>query len=401
MTNYNLLILLLFLSLFCKSQDTIYYSFNNLETNRNAKYFGLKEYPTTDSNQVILTKYRFNKTPLSRTFYSNYLDKVKHNQQMLFDSSGMLAKTISYNFDTLHGPYITYDSIGKVAQKEVYYKGNLTFIDTSLFHKNQQLIKKREMKYTDPPIFQGCEKYYDKETRIRCTYNSMRYFFNQYKLPQKAEDENITGSIRLSFYINKNGEIINPTISGRSIDSYIFDSTAIDMAYKLPKFIPASEFGEAKYYKMNFIIHFNPDMEHSELSNNTYYQTNYGFRTIRDRGIITQKADRMPIWKGCQLKGFQVTQDDCTEYQLERFIRKNVVYPEKFKKEKLRESVLVRFTVDESGKTKNVKLVFDSEFKEFNDAALMVFELFPTFTPARKDGKPIPFDMSAAVNFKW
>lgn len=400
-------VLIALLTLFCtisSSQEKIFYKHNNIQVSgKNIfSYHGVLEYPTEDQNQVILTKYYPNGVPMSRTFYFDYKNKIKHNVQMLFKDNGQLAKTISYNYDSLHGPIQYYDSQGVIVARELYESNELVYSESK--DNVEVSIKEKFRNIQDMPVFEGCEGFLDEGKRNRCSLEKLYKIIEERSIySEEAAKKGVKGIVYVSCLVDEHGKVINPSIIARSMESAMFDTLCINVVSSLPDFIPGTEYGEPSSIQLNLRFSFYPKDRDGELKLNTYYFDN-GWssigRELRERGIKTQEVDRMPIWKGCESKGFDETEDDCTEWRIERYIRKNVIYPSKFKKQDLREGVLVRFTVSKEGKTENIKLVKKSEFEEFNEEASRVVASLPKFIPAKRGEETAAYDFCVNVNFR-
>ncbi len=96
-------------------------------------------------------------------------------------------------------------------------------------------------------------------------------------------------------------------------------------------------------------------------------------------------------------------EDDKKESQIkascdEDELRKNIVYPEKAKKDGIEGKVVVRVLVDKNGKIQN-KIIEHSTDRIFNEAAVEAIDK-TKFEPAKLNGKPIKGWVSVPVEFK-
>ena len=75
------------------------------------------------------------------------------------------------------------------------------------------------------------------------------------------------------------------------------------------------------------------------------------------------------------------------------------VYPAALKKQGIEADVSVRITIDETGKVTAVKVVRGSPHPDFNESARQS-AFAEEFTPATRDGVPIPFLVSFTYRFR-
>ena len=83
---------------------------------------------------------------------------------------------------------------------------------------------------------------------------------------------------------------------------------------------------------------------------------------------------------------------------LDRWVRKNLKYPERGIEEKIQGIVIVILTIDEKG------ILSIKEIREGNpllqEEACRVFDGFPQLFPALQGGKPVSITISYAIRFK-
>ncbi len=79
-------------------------------------------------------------------------------------------------------------------------------------------------------------------------------------------------------------------------------------------------------------------------------------------------------------------------------IKSRVVYPKIASKNNVTDRVVAKFTINEKGKVKNVKIV-KGKWIELNDAVELALLDLPRFIPATKNGKPIKFECVIPITF--
>ena len=83
---------------------------------------------------------------------------------------------------------------------------------------------------------------------------------------------------------------------------------------------------------------------------------------------------------------------------LRKFIVKELNYPKKAEKEGREATILVIFTVDESGHISDPR-VFHGDASYFNEEALRIVNSFPNWIPGKIDGFPAPLQATVQIDF--
>jgi TonB family protein len=84
---------------------------------------------------------------------------------------------------------------------------------------------------------------------------------------------------------------------------------------------------------------------------------------------------------------------------LRRFVEKELKYPQEARRRGMEGSVIVLFTVDETGNVKDPTVV-NGDMDYFNNEALRVVGKFPRWTPGEVDGVPSPVQVSIPIEFR-
>ena len=88
---------------------------------------------------------------------------------------------------------------------------------------------------------------------------------------------------------------------------------------------------------------------------------------------------------------------DATEFA--KYVARNMQYPQNCKEAKIDGRVLLSFTVSSQGKVSSVRILRSSESVELDSEAVRVVKSSPDWTPATKDGKPVPVTFTFPVIF--
>lgn len=84
--------------------------------------------------------------------------------------------------------------------------------------------------------------------------------------------------------------------------------------------------------------------------------------------------------------------------ELKTYIYSNLVYPAEMKKKGISGEVMVQFTVPASGKLRDITAVSSTQ-KEFEAAAVKVFEGMPNWSPGKQRGKAVRVNVVIPVKF--
>jgi TonB family protein len=91
---------------------------------------------------------------------------------------------------------------------------------------------------------------------------------------------------------------------------------------------------------------------------------------------------------------------------LSAFIVKNIVYPEKAKKEGITANIYVQFVVSKTGKVENVVVVktednkvVKTDYEIFSAEAIRVISLMPDWTPGLLNGEPVNVSFTIPIKF--
>jgi len=106
------------------------------------------------------------------------------------------------------------------------------------------------------PYFQGCEKLKNgSDKKRKCSNETLVSFLaHNVKYPDSAKTAGTEGTVYVSFIIDENGEVTNPSII-RDIGNGCGDA-AIDVLEKMPKWEPGVHEGKKVKVKLNLPIHF-------------------------------------------------------------------------------------------------------------------------------------------------
>lgn len=191
-----------------------------------------------------------------------YFDNLRHGDFISYDTSGIVEDVSFYNLDTLKTNVVYWRSGGKrqkitygtkmqIAERQVYYEnGNLAIkqkyssdnklIDSAYLGTDGNLVKILEIE-TPPNFPGGLKRFYE-------------YIGRRLKYPTNAAQQNIQGTVSVSFTITETGKLTDITIN-RSVYPSI-DREAERVISMSPRWEPGKLFGENIRVKYTIPIGF-------------------------------------------------------------------------------------------------------------------------------------------------
>lgn len=118
-----------------------------------------------------------------------------------------------------------------------------------------------------------------------------------------------------------------------------------------------------------------------------------------DSSILTA-VDIPPLFEGCDDPLISEEQRQaCSVPKIQAFINQNIVYPDSARSHSIEGVVVVRFSVTETGKITDLRLVRNIGFG-CGQEAMKVVRMMPKFRPALRNGKPVATEMTLPIRFK-
>ncbi|MBO9703853.1 MAG: energy transducer TonB [Sporocytophaga sp.] len=120
---------------------------------------------------------------------------------------------------------------------------------------------------------------------------------------------------------------------------------------------------------------------------------------VHESSIVNSKGERIyPDKKKNKSEDTDNFRPPVCPYNLEKFFRENIKYPEEGLKNKLEGKVFVEFTIDSTGKIINPRIVRGLG-NGFDEEVMRVFQLMPDWKPGYSDGKPVDSKKVLPVEF--
>ena len=217
----------------------------------------------------------------------------------------------------------------------------------------------------DPVPFQHVE--------VKPTFNGgdanqfSRWVNQQLEYPEKCKKEGISGRVTLSFTVSETGKVTDVKVL-RGVHKDL-DNEAIRVVSSSPDWTPGEANGKVVAVSYTFPIIFQTKKpENSDV-------------------VPLQFADTKPGFNGGDVNEFS------------KWVAQHLVYPENCKKEGISGRVTMSFTVSETGKVTDVK-VLRGVHKDLDNEAIRVVSSSPDWTPGIADGKAVAIKYTFPVLFQ-
>ena len=194
-----------------------------------------------------------------------------------------------------------------------------------------------------------------------------RWVNQQLEYPENCKKEGISGRVTLSFTVSETGKVTDVKVL-RGVHKDL-DNEAIRVVSSSPDWTPGKVDGKAVAVSYNFPIIFQ-----TKKPENTDV-------------VPFQFADTKPGFNGGDVNEFS------------KWVAQHLIYPENCKKEGISGRVTLSFTVSETGKVTDVK-VLRGVHKDLDNEAIRVVSSSPDWTPGTAEGKAVAIKYTFPVLFQ-
>lgn len=191
--------------------------------------------------------------------------------------------------------------------------------------------------------------------------------------PQKAKELGITGKVYVAFIVNKNGEIDSVKVL-RGVGSGLDEEAVRVVKLMNGKWIPGRLNGNTVNVRYNIPFHFKLSVPPRPVPD-----------TAKEEVFVI--VETMPVFIG-------------GDEAKEKFIKKNLEYPENAKKQKKEGTVHVLFVVDTLGNVKDVKIGRGVGYGMDEEAIRIIKLMSGKWTPGMHNGKKVNVQLSIAIKFR-
>ena len=100
-------------------------------------------------------------------------------------------------------------------------------------------------------------------------------------------------------------------------------------------------------------------------------------------------VEQMPMFGDCK-------DDECTTYEIMKFIYRNFKYPEISRQNGVEGRIILEFVVEKCGHVDRIKILRGLD-KHIDKAAIESIKLLPKFTPGKQIGKAVPVKYTVPI----
>ena len=191
----------------------------------------------------------------------NYKEGQRDGEWIRKNDSGDISARFNYIQGKLEGEYIRYDSTGTVSLREVYLDNKLIETSANTDSLMEADSTREVFKIVEEfPSFPGCEeiKNSDYQTYKKCAERKLlEYVYATIKYPKIARKNEVTGTAKISFVINKQGDIEDiKVLRGLCED---IKNECVSMVENMPQWHPGTQNGKPVNVIFNLPIKFNMD----------------------------------------------------------------------------------------------------------------------------------------------
>lgn len=222
------------------AQDTTYYSADGVKVSdvHEADYCEMIVFPQGDSLTASLQQFFTNGAKKAEVNYSDFKNKKREGAYKAWYRNGNQAKEIFYDEDRLDGNVKTWWENGKMKRDDVYR--NDTLVSGTCYDSAGSVIPHFE--YEILPEFPGGEK---------AMYS---FLSKEVKYPEYARERNIQGKVYISFFVDRNGNILESQVL-KSPDQHLSDE-ALRVINKMPRWKPGMTDGIPTGTRYNLPVSF-------------------------------------------------------------------------------------------------------------------------------------------------
>jgi periplasmic protein TonB len=209
------------------AQDTILFNFKDQKVNNwnVVSYYKIQNFDSLTNLTKVST---FDSLGILKNSiqYSNVEKKIKDGQSIQFYQNGEIRIIEHYVNDKKEGELKTFFKNGQIKRIEQYLNG--AFIEGKCYDSTGKKIKFFEYEVM-PQFPKGQDKFFN-------------YLAENLQYPDIAREKHISGSVIISFAIDKDGSIVNVYVL--ESDNEILNNEALRVIQNMPKWIPCKIDGE-------------------------------------------------------------------------------------------------------------------------------------------------------------
>lgn len=239
--------------------DTIYYNANWKKSSReNASYYRIL---VKDSSRYKVEDYFISGNIQMRGYLTSLDPDIKEGNIKYYLPDGSLEKEELYKNGRRDGLSKSYFEDGKIHSTSNYNKGKLDGEFTTYYRDGK--IKRKDI-YKDSVLVTGTcyaesgkkMKYYPYQQQPIFSKNIGTYLSKAIKYPKKEMDANKSGTVYLSFIVEKDGSVSTVKVIRGVTGCPDFDEEGIRVISSMPKWKAGMQDGEPVRVSFNIPIRF-------------------------------------------------------------------------------------------------------------------------------------------------
>jgi len=207
----------------------------------------------------------------------------------------------------------------------------------------------------------------------------MDFISQNIRYPEKAKVEGVYGRVTVSFVVEKDGSTSNVEVI-RGVDPEL-DKEALRLVRSMPKWMPGKKQGQDVRVRFTLPVQFRLPDQTPPAGQNTNSSTQ---SKVSDPDVFVV-VEQHPEFPG----GTQAMME---------YIKQNIRYPEKAKKEGIYGRVTVSFIVEKDGSLSNVEIIRGVD-PELDAEAIRLVQSMPKWKPGKDKGQDVRVRFTLPVQF--
>jgi TonB family protein len=266
-------------------------------------------------------------------------------------------------------------------------KRHLAFILFALPHviafsqSTQPAVKMESYQNTDTTIYKVVEKQPEFFGGLVCLF---QYIMSELVRPEGEVEDKLSGTVYLTFVIEKDGSTSNIKVLRGIAGSMAFEEAAMNFVRTMPEWVPAEQNGKRVRAQYTLPLKFRP---HEEIPKDS----------VLANGKILHyyiPTDSNTVFTVVQ----QPTEFRGGEAVLIKYIKENLKYPAKAKKEGRRGTCYVTFIVERDGRL-TYPYILRSAGEDLDEEALRLVRAMPLWIPGRQNGHTVRLAFNLPIRF--
>jgi bla regulator protein BlaR1 len=296
-----------------------------------------------------------------------------------FDDDGFNIKSeLDHQFDTLPESYVVALRTSKPNDPNDMssFPGGASTEDLKRYGYEREL-----------PVFPGCElvPFADQG---QCGMEKLGAYINGNMIyPESVRKAGVEGRVVVKFVVGADGYIkdqISITESLHPDADRVVLSLIQDMNAKVGKWMPARKEGKSVDAEMHLPVKFALSDKQTKVE-------------------PLKEVDEMARFPGCEHLTNVDERNNCAQQEMFKFVYTNIKYPKEDRDNNIEGTGVIQFVINTDGRLSDIEILRSPSegIKAELERLMNVMSNLPDrWIPARKDGKPVPYQLILPVKFK-